>query len=58
MSIKFNYYDFLRKLVSLKQDLDSFDFETESIMVDDYDELVEYITSCIDIVVRYMPSIK
>ena len=58
MSTKTNYYEFLRKLVSLKQDLDSFDFESSSIMVDDYDELLEHITSCIDIVVSYMPSIK
>lgn len=58
MSIKSSYYEFLRKLASLKQDLDSFDFESESIMVDDYDELLEHITTCIDIVVSYMPHIK
>ncbi len=56
MISKSKFYSIISKLVSLKEDFDMLD--AESIMHDDYDELFEYINSCIDILVSYMPHIK
>ena len=57
MISKNKFYSIISKLVSLKEDFDMLG-DSEFIMQDDYEDLFEFINSCIDILVSYMPHIK
>lgn len=58
MSNKMNLYQIIANLVSLKDLIHSFYYDSEQLLDDDFAECKEYLNNALDTLLKYMPCIS